>query len=280
MVRKFKKIPEEYLTFIDDGLIIPKVGIWTLKKLMLVYLYVNMFNNGMKNKYNNRIYIDLFSGCGCGYVDELKKIYKGSPLLAMSLPTNFTKYIFCEQKQDLCDALKIRSDKINVEKIIFEGDYNNNLNKIINEIPLNSLSFCFIDPYDSDFNFTAIERLASNRKIDFMILLATGMDITRNRKQYISTNNARIDLLLGTETWRYEWKQKEYQGNDFSAFVAEYFCNRMYNLGYLKCSKQMVPAINDKNRIIYYLAFFSKDPKGNYFWEQAIKYETDQGDLF
>ena len=43
----------------------------------------------------------------------------------------------------------------------------------------------------------------------------------------------------------------------------------------------MIPVINSKQRVIYYLAFFSRDKKiAQKFWNEAKKYSTDQMGLF
>lgn len=37
---------------------------------------------------------------------------------------------------------------------------------------------------------------------------------------------------------------------------------------------------NEKNLPLYHLAFFSKHPRGYEFWNQVLKYGTDQLSLF
>jgi hypothetical protein len=37
---------------------------------------------------------------------------------------------------------------------------------------------------------------------------------------------------------------------------------------------------NEKNLPLYHLAFFSKHPRGYQFWDQVLKYGTDQLSLF
>jgi three-Cys-motif partner protein len=278
MVRKFKKIPEEKLLFENDGLVIPEIGEWSLKKLMLLYIYMEIFNQSMKDKFSNRVFIDLFAGCGCGKIKAQDKIYKGSPLLALSLPIKFTKYILCESNENLFNILNVRVAYFEENKKLFCGDYLTKLDSILYEIPKNSLSLCFVDPFDSEFNFEAIRRLSNNNKMDFIILLATGMDINRNRMDYINPDNKRLDLLLGTDNWRKDWKEKEVEGVKFITFIAEYFSNKMFKLGYLKRENQLVPVRNSKT-IIYYLAFFSKETIAYKFWGEAQNYETDQMQL-
>jgi hypothetical protein len=48
----------------DDGLLIPEVRRWSLEKYELVGSYCDIFSSGMKNKWHQRVYIDLFAGAG------------------------------------------------------------------------------------------------------------------------------------------------------------------------------------------------------------------------
>jgi hypothetical protein len=111
--------------------------------------------------------------------------------------------------------------------------------------------------------------------MDFIILLATGMDINRNRNIYLNKENERLDLLLGTSSWRSVWKEKEFEGNKFKTFIAEYFSGKMFELGFLKNKDQLV-AINNSKTILYYLGFYSKNNIAYKFWTEALHYETDQ----
>ena len=81
----------------DDGLPIPEVGGWAETKYRLVSLYDSLFSTGMKRKWDQRVYIDLYSGSGYSRVRHSDKILLGSPLLALSVADPFDKYIFCEE---------------------------------------------------------------------------------------------------------------------------------------------------------------------------------------
>ncbi|MFI5144090.1 MAG: hypothetical protein ACHQJ4_00710, partial [Ignavibacteria bacterium] len=97
---------------------------------------------------------------------------------------------------------------------------------------------------------------------------------------YIEDQNKRIDRLLGSDDWRKEWKEKEFEGEKFSRFVGEVFSNKMFSIGYLKDSKQMrIFKYDQKNVPLYYIAFYSKDPLGYKYWHGCLKYESDQEEL-
>ncbi len=85
----------------DDGLWCPEVGSWAETKYRLLALYDELFSTGMKYKWNERVYIDLYAGAGCGRIKGTKKVLKGSPLLALTVAHPFDKYIFCEESDEL-----------------------------------------------------------------------------------------------------------------------------------------------------------------------------------
>ena len=81
----------------NDGLPCPDVGSWAETKYRLLALYDELFSTGMKYKWDQRVYIDLYAGAGYARVKGTKKILKGSPILALTVTHPFDKYIFCEE---------------------------------------------------------------------------------------------------------------------------------------------------------------------------------------
>jgi three-Cys-motif partner protein len=82
---------------IDDGLIAWEIGTWGKKKHGLISYYDQLFANSMKNKWDCRVYLDLFSNAGKSYIKGTNEIVKGSALLALETKPKFDKYIFCEK---------------------------------------------------------------------------------------------------------------------------------------------------------------------------------------
>ncbi|NMC61406.1 MAG: three-Cys-motif partner protein TcmP, partial [Candidatus Methanofastidiosa archaeon] len=94
-----------------DEYYIPEVREWSLEKYKLVGSYCDIFTNGMKDKWNQLVYIDLFAGAGYARIIETGKTYLSSALIAMSLPVKFSKYILCEDDPERYLALKSRIEK-------------------------------------------------------------------------------------------------------------------------------------------------------------------------
>jgi three-Cys-motif partner protein len=266
----------------DDGLAIPKVGKWALSKYNLAGRYCQIFTTSMQKKWSNLVYIDLFSGSGYAKIKGSNQIVYGSPLIALSIPVPFTKYILCEKDEKLAHALKIRVERDFGDKNItlFNADANEIVDDIKNALPRFSresgmLSFCFVDPFSLNLHFETIKKLG-NLKMDFLILLALHMDANRNYKTYLETENDKIDLFLDDTGWR---KEKVNSNESFVRFLAEHYKKNMQGLGYKVNDTFQQIRSDAKNLPLYYLAFFSKHDLGNTFWKEVQKYTNPQQSL-
>jgi len=268
----------------DDGLFTPEVGNWADEKHAVVSLYAKLFSTGMKNKWHERVYIELYAGAGYNKIRESSRVIAGSPILALLLPDPFDKYIFCEADPRSLKALEERVKRAapyaNVAFI--QGDCNQRIDNILAEIPQHStahrvLSLCFVDPYDIGIKFATLNRL-SVKFVDFLLLLALYMDAARNQDNYVREETVKIDEFLGRNDWREKWRAAQKNGLPFARFLAEEFSLSMEGLQYQpqpfhKMKKIMFP---DKNWPLYRLALFSRDSVAYSFWDEVLKYSTAQ----
>lgn len=261
----------------DDGLITPTVGLWSKSKYRIVYEYNELFSRGMKKLWNQRIYIDLYAGAGKTKLEKTNQILYGSPLLALKVSDPYDGYIFCDKDDEFINALKLRVENEfkhqNVNYIV--GDCNEKIDEIFSFIPQPSkenttLTFCFVDPFSLKIKFNTIRKL-STMFVDFLVLLAFGMDGKRNIKHYIKDNNRRIDEFLGLDDWRERWNVAEQKGENLVKFLADEFTNQMVKLGYREeAINNFIPFRSyKKNLPLYYLAFYSRHPKGYDFWKKV-----------
>lgn len=266
-----------------DDLVTPTVRLWTKTKYQIVYEYNELFSRGMKKLWNQRIYIDLYSGAGKSILENTNQTLYGSPLLALKVPDLYDKYIFCDKEREIINALKTRVENEFKEMIVsyVVGNCNEKIDEIFSFIPQPSISntvltFCFVDPFSLKIKFSTFEKL-STRFVDFLVLLAFGMDGKRNINHYIKDNNRRIDDFLGLENWRERWKIAEQKGQNLVKFLADEFTNQMVKLGYRHEAINNFISIrsNEKNLPLYYLAFYSRHPKGYDFWKKVKKRNTN-----
>ena len=271
----------------DDGLIIPEVGPWGETKYKLVGGYCQIFTTGMKNKWDKLVYIDLFSGAGYAKIKGTNRIVKSSALISLSVSHKFDKYIFCEENEEKLSALKVRVERefpdADVDYVL--GDSNQNIEKIISIVPKHSsgksvLRFCFVDPFSLNLDFNTIEKLSKVGKIDFLILLALLMDANRNFIYYIEENSTKIEVFIKNPKWREPFQKADIHSSDFIKFLSDQYDQNMKNLGYVEPVDKHRVKIDDKNIPLYYLAFYSKNPKGNDFYKKVEKYLSSQQSLF
>lgn len=273
----------------DDGLLTPEVGAWGERKYRLVAIYAEMFATSMKDKWDCRVYIDLFAGAGRAKLRGSTAIVPASPLLALGIPNKFDKYIFCEQDEAKLSALKERTASLAPTAPVefVPGDVNANVKQVLALIPphrtdFKVLCFCFADPYRvRNLRFETIRTL-SKKYVDFLVLIPNYMDANRNLERYLAESNTALDEFLGSTDWRKEWKAAQLRREKFPRFLADTFGRHMAKERYLYNGLQeTVPIRSDERNLpLYVLMFFSRHPLGATFWKQAMKSSTDQRELF
>jgi three-Cys-motif partner protein len=267
----------------DDGLFLSEVGSWVEDKHRLVALYDSLFSKGMKNKWDSRVYIDLYAGPGLLKIRDSSKFIWGSPILALGVKVPFDRYIFCEDDAEALDALKERVARhfpdAKVEFVL--GSCDEQVEKISRLIPKATrshrvLSFCFVDPFDLSLQFSTIKRIAKHF-VDFLFLLALNMDGNRNLAAYLETKNKKIDDFLGMTDWRERWMRLP-QPKSFPRFLAEMYAGQMQTLRYLPVGFDKMKQVRSdvKNLPLYHLALFSRHERAYEYWDEVLKYSTPQ----
>jgi three-Cys-motif partner protein len=278
-------LPVPDIPVIDDGLTCIEVGAWAETKHRLVSLYAELFSSGMKNKWDQRFYVELYAGSGYSRIRKSRKVILGSPVLALQLRNPFDKYVFCEERPDYLEALKIRAARIapNAQIAYVPGNCNMHTREILEEIPRGSalstaLTLCFADPFDIGLDFETIRTLAKDRLVDFLVLLALGMDANRNYEHYVKDDADKIDKFLGSRNWRERWATAQWDAVKFTRFLADEFTNSMAALNYIPPPFYTMKEVksSEKNLPLYRLALFSRNPRAYKFWDQVLKYSTDQ----
>jgi three-Cys-motif partner protein len=272
-----------------DGLITPTIGRWGERKYLLVSNYSQIFANSMKRKWDCRVYLDLFAGAGRSQIEGTSRIVLASPLLALEITDKFDLYVFCEKDETKMDALikRIQRDYSDMKVEYVSGDSNQHVNEILLKIPraqkgFRVLTFCFADPYNlKSLHFSTVQAL-SQRFVDFLILIPSGMDAIRNLEtHYLNPENITIDDFLGTSEWRCEW-QKIFPRQSVDVFLTNYYGKKMEQLGYHYPDIESTQLIRstEKNLPLYRLALFSRAKLGERFWKETRKYSDPQLTLF
>ena len=139
------------------------------------------------------------------------------------------------------------------------------------------LSLCVVDPFDFGLKFETLKTL-STVFIDFLVLLAIGMDANRNYDHYVEGNSTKIDEALGNTQWRESWKAPPAPRRDFRKFLATEFSKSMESLGYLPTPYDRMKWVrsDEKNLPLYCVALFSRHQRAHQFWDEVLRYGTNQ----
>lgn len=270
----------------DDGLYCPEVGAWSETKYRLIQNYAAMFSTAMKEKWDCRVYLDLFSGGGRARVKGTKRIIAGSPLLALGVSHPFDRYVFCEEDSRLVRVLRerVERDHPQIEVRIVQGDCNDRIGDIMDAIPrarkdYKVLTLCVVDPYAiSNLRFQTVSTIAE-RFVDFLVLIPSFMDANRNQDLLLDSHHPLLDAFLGDDGWRERWRARERSagGIAFGTFVVQEFGRAMDRHGYREHRAGAEERVQDRGRTLYHLAFYSRHALGRSFWDKARQSSMDQG---
>jgi three-Cys-motif partner protein len=253
-----------------DGLPIRPSGGWIDKKHRLLAYYANLFSTGMKNRWADRIYVELFSGPGRCFVRESHKEDLGSPLKVIN--AEFTRFIFIERNVAAARALEQRLGSQPAADIseIWCGDCAEALDKI--QFPRSgSLIFAFIDPTGiAHAPFSLIRKLHAAARCDLLINIQHGMGIKMNIHQYTpdADEQSALTKFLGHDRWKKLLPATN--ASDFFRSVLDLYKENLRNIGYKFIGREVLVSTS-LNTPLYLLLYASKHPKGEEFWQKALK---------
>lgn len=221
--------------------------------------------------------------------ENTQRIVLGSPLIALTVDDPFDQYVFCEEDESSMSALRHRVSQLapgaNISYI--HGNCNSEVDRIIASVPKPAsdktvLSLCVVDPFDFGLKFATLRKLASSFFVDFLVLLAIGMDANRNYEHYVDGNSTKIDEALGNTEWRDRWKNLGAKRREFRQFLASEFSMSMESLGFLHQELHQMKLVrsDEKNLPLYYMALFSRHTLAYQYWQDVLKYSTDQTSMF
>ncbi len=250
-----------------DGLSARVSGDWIRRKHHYLDRYCAITATGMKNKFSERVFVDVMAGPGVCRIKDTGEEFPGSPFIA--LRHDFTKFVFIESNPDLAAALEKRlatHPKARLATVI-SGDWT----QIAAEGRLSfprGLVVAFVDPTGiSQVPWTAMELLLRDTpKIDLLATLQYAMGITLNVYQYVESGPEQItalDVFLGERDWR-TWR-RERTDAEFTARVLTRWIEKLGSLGF-QGSQQITVEANGNP--LYRLALFSRHPKADEFWRK------------
>lgn len=265
---------------VSDGRVVDTVREYALTKHERHRLFCDMFTVAMRPHWDQLCYVGLCSGSGRARLAGTQELVETSPLAALRAKTPFDRYVFCDSEAERLAALEERAADVGREMDrSFDvhyvcGDVNASIDEIVGAIPQyrlgNSvLTFCFIDPFRADISFESIRQLCHGR-VDLLVLLPLGHDIRRNWERYLRPGHERIAQWLGDDAWRDRWAEARDRGLLPVQFLGQYFGKQLERIGYMPTEHRDIASIrNSAGAMVYWLAFYSKHPRGLDFWRKS-----------
>jgi len=238
----------------------------------------------MRDRWERRAYVGLYSGAGYAKLDKTEEIYETSALAVFRQPDLFTDYVFVDRNPLCTSALNSRISRISptANCSVLSGDVNASIDKVLAKLPMHSrtqkvLTFCFVDPFDLKLQFETV-RLLAERRVDFLILLALGFDARRNIVRYYRDLDDRtIGDLIDDPQWRDAYKASGEKR--IVHFMLRKFDEQMRSLGYLSAAGDEHP-IKKGGVLLYHLVFYSRSELAKKFWRDTCLGITKQPSLF
>ncbi len=258
---------------LDDGLVIPEIGHWGLRKYHFLSRYLDQFTKSMREKWPSIHYVDLFAGAGLARIRTTGDIVRTSGLIAATLTYPFTRLHLCEANEQNCLALKTRLSRVapSIAADIHHGDANTLADRVARALPAGSLSVVFADPFGLHLDFETVKCFAQ-RKCDLIVLLADNMDALRNWATYYRDNpNSSLDKFMGEPGWRDALSASRPEQQ--AVALRSRYEKRLESLGYSHFGHARFQ--NSKGADIYSLVYASRHPLGLKFWKNTVA--VDEG---
>jgi len=263
---------KESILLTSDGKPAISLGIWFMDKLHYLKEYCSIFSTGMKNKWEHRIYIDLFSGPGICITEDTGVEQYGSPLISLNCKTPFTHYYFIDKNRDFIETLRYRSQDYQSNKTFINKDCNYAIDELLNQLPKKyAIFFTFIDPFNFEIEFNSIKKLTENRPMDLLITFHIG-----NLKRSIHQPSPKMKKFFPPLDWEELYKVSYVSGKIHERLLLDKYEEGLGEMGY-KYFDDYILTRTIKNAPLYYLIFATKNEKGKEFYSKiSMRSRTGQ----
>lgn len=261
-----------YLPSKDDGLPTRVSGPWAQEKLAYLRKYMEIFNGGMKNKWD-RVFLDLMAGPGRCVDEHTGEEFDGSPLLALSCPEPFTEVVLVEDHPDLAEALEQR---VAGRASVIPENCNSRavIERMRDRLGYGRLGLAFVDNLGLDVSLDTISQLSDRRKVDLCITFHTG-DLRRNLERARNGEDAdRWTAFFGSEEWRLvadEAARLNLAAADTATRLLDFYGEQLRRLGYEHVTHSRRAMRNSRNVDLYRLILAGKHERAVQFFEEISR---------
>jgi three-Cys-motif partner protein len=214
----------------------------------------------------------LFAGPGRARIRTSGEVIDGTPLIALKRDrAPFSRVVLCDLDPQNAAALRQRTKEFGDRVVISEGDCNEKIGEILEQVPAGGLNFAFIDPFNLDaIRKETLDALASVKKMDLLIHFST-MDFKRNVRL---GSPERAASAFGASPDRVK------KPGDFAKLIEQYR-EYLVRFGYTGEHVRSVPIRSTKRgATLYHLLFASKSDLGDKIWNSIARTSKGQRSLF
>ncbi len=133
----------------------------------------------------------------------------------------------------------------------------------------------------NNLHFATIKELAT-RFVDFLILIPSGYDATRNEARYLDKSSETVARFTGDRDWRGKWQMAAREKKSFDVFICDTLGASMQGIDYRYDGIHYTHLVRlpGKKVRLYRLALFSRNKLGEKLWNESKKYGVQQTSLF
>jgi three-Cys-motif partner protein len=262
----------------DDSDIARAARPWTRDKLALIGYYLTPFARLCSEKAGGWVYVDGFAGNGANSVDEFGRA-KGSALLGATTTPPPNYLIAIESDPTNFRALESRLRKIDPRFVVRNGDANNLLPELLNQVDRSLPGFCVRDPEGLELSWTTVELCARNRvrsyPYELLIYFSTpgaARSAGVQDSRFLDMNEDRLNRFFGNEQWRAvadPIRRGELPPGAGGRRFLDLYEKQLRALGYRTILHR--PANSMAGTLVYHLIFASANAAGENIMKDALR---------
>ncbi|HEY4681516.1 MAG TPA: three-Cys-motif partner protein TcmP [Nitrosarchaeum sp.] len=202
-----QKLNKSVSNFHGEIITTPDHGVWSVKKLIAVYMYIKPYIEIMrKNGYKKLHYVDLFAGSGLLKIDG--KMIPGTaliPFIRIEDGFIFDEYHLADEKQKFVSKLneRIKSIEKNKTNVSIEAStFDDSVTKLFsnrNGAYKDNGYLVVLDPFGLDISWNQLVQILSGRAVDIFITFMTSQT---QRQTNISHSESALTRIFGDESWK------------------------------------------------------------------------------
>ena len=275
-----KSKKEQYDIDPDDGLIRGIIGVWGVEdkhERLQKYIFASHLarRKFWKEYGKDTGFVDLYCGPGRALIRDTSIVVDGSAVMAAKRSaacTPFQRYVIGDIDSKLVIACEERLKTAGAEQIhALVGSAEDTAKIAISKLHRGSLNLAFIDPFNANLPFSAIETLGELSKMDQLIHFSV-MDYRRNLKSMMQ--DGRLDSLA--PGWQ-KVVSSSMGINEQRHAIFTYWRGLLESKLKYKVSDTIVRVRGPNGAEIYWLVFASRNDLADRLWNEIANLGPQRG---